>query len=242
MHKKAQRRSPAKAGFWTARTTETQNKAARRNIRRTGNAPDTAQEHCAQRLMPSPGNAYALRMMVVNHIGFATYKDYLNSDMWRDIRGSVLERDRHKCKVCGSPANQAHHKSYKKEVMLGQALNLIVSLCQFCHGAIERDICGKKVSLSEANRRLHMMLEAGKYKRGIPSPRIDHRKVPDRLSKKEIARRKYTNDGVVQPVNRAIHIEQRYITPEEVAADPSHADRWRRMVKIRLASRDANES
>lgn len=66
--------------------------------------------------------------------------------------------------MCDGRAYQVHHKSYDVDVMRGKVLSMLISCCNTCHKAIERDSCGSKVALQEANRRLDILL-ANKYRR-----------------------------------------------------------------------------
>jgi len=85
--------------------------------------------------------------------------DYLSGDLWKGIRGRVLERDGGRCVACGKPAQVVHHKSYDKDVLAGYRDDLLVSLCNPCHSAIEFD-GKKKLTLRQANERLKAMCES----------------------------------------------------------------------------------
>lgn len=52
---------------------------------------------------------YAERDAVLVGMGFACYREYLESDLWVKIRGRVL-KDRNTCKVCRRPAKVVHHR------------------------------------------------------------------------------------------------------------------------------------
>lgn len=41
-----------------------------------------------------------------------SYKEYLESQLWQEIRSRVLKRDGYKCKICKCLATCVHHKSY----------------------------------------------------------------------------------------------------------------------------------
>jgi 5-methylcytosine-specific restriction endonuclease McrA len=63
------------------------------------------------------------------------YWDYLQSTAWRDLRKKALERDKHKCRACGGPAEQVHHSRYPK-VLGKEKLPWLYSVCVPCHGQI----------------------------------------------------------------------------------------------------------
>lgn len=53
---------------------------------------------------------------------------------WEEARNKALERDNHKCIVCGKPATQVHHihlRSKRKDLLY--EINNLVSLCDIHH-------------------------------------------------------------------------------------------------------------
>lgn len=82
--------------------------------------------------------------------GFTSYRQYLASDLWADIRRRVLERDGGLC-VCRRPASQIHHTSYAPSVMSGEDIGPLVSVCRMCHKDSEFDRDGNKKRLTQAN-------------------------------------------------------------------------------------------
>jgi hypothetical protein len=64
-----------------------------------------------------------------------TYLRYLRSDLWREKRRLVLERDGYRCQVwLQHVATEVHHKTYAR---LGhEPLEDLISLCRACHEAI----------------------------------------------------------------------------------------------------------
>lgn len=60
------------------------------------------------------------------------YKQYLQSDRWKEIRAEALARDDGKCRVCGGAATQAHHVRYPAKIEKDCVSN-VVSLCRDCH-------------------------------------------------------------------------------------------------------------
>lgn len=88
--------------------------------------------------------------------GFSSYRSYLRSDLWREIRESVLERDGRKCKSCRREATQVHHRFYTRDVLLGidRSERVLVSICCGCHKRIELTPDGRKVPIHTANKNL----------------------------------------------------------------------------------------
>lgn len=61
------------------------------------------------------------------------YREYMQSEAWRDLRSRVLQRDQCRCRDCGkaSPSNDVHHLTY---IRLGsENLADLVTLCRECH-------------------------------------------------------------------------------------------------------------
>lgn len=65
------------------------------------------------------------------------YSEYLASDLWKEIRARVLDRDKYLCQACFEKAEQVHHKNYKDATMQGLCLDGLISLCRKCHVKIE---------------------------------------------------------------------------------------------------------
>lgn len=81
-----------------------------------------------------------------------------SKEKWERVRNQVLERDNHKCIVCGKPATQVHHihlRSKRKDLMY--EMNNLVSLCSRDHDHQSTE------GLERVNRRiaeaLHMTVE-----------------------------------------------------------------------------------
>lgn len=63
----------------------------------------------------------------------SSYKKYLLSPEWRKIKFAVLDRDRHKCRICNSPLNlEVHHRTYPTIYGAEELIDLL-TLCNYCH-------------------------------------------------------------------------------------------------------------
>lgn len=60
------------------------------------------------------------------------YKKYLKSKKWKIIKSKILDRDLHRCKICGNTNNLSVQK-----VMDGESLKYLITLCSSCHKKIE---------------------------------------------------------------------------------------------------------
>jgi hypothetical protein len=124
-----------------------------------------------KRVMRQPENAlvvknYHQRNVILKSLGYETYRDYLDSELWRSIRKAVFHRCR-KCRLCGERANQAHHLDYDKDTLLGLRLDYIVPLCNGCHHKVEFD--GKSKRSLEDSRRRYAELQGKVKKKELPS-------------------------------------------------------------------------
>ena len=59
---------------------------------------------------------------------------------WRRIRDAILERDEHRCRICGKDGVEAclnvHHVDYDRRHNIGSNL---VALCSDCHRQVHRE-------------------------------------------------------------------------------------------------------
>ena len=72
-----------------------------------------------------------------------TYNELLKTKQWRLKRLIILQRDRNKCRCCGSTNElQVHHRQYHVSKITGNFLdpwkyqsNHLITLCDKCHTA-----------------------------------------------------------------------------------------------------------
>src|SRR5688572_32003249 len=72
---------------------------------------------------------YLIRFLALKELGFSSYAEYLQSDLWATIRARVLDRDNHTCVFCSKPARQVHHRRYGVHILAGRDLMPLKSLC-----------------------------------------------------------------------------------------------------------------
>ena len=103
----------------------------------------------------SPFSDYQKRDELLISMGYSSYKDYLRSPTWKNIRERVLKRANGLCELCGRPAAQVHHLSYSREILRGDKRKLrhLIAICRVCHQSGEF-AADQKVSRPEANRRM----------------------------------------------------------------------------------------
>jgi len=69
-----------------------------------------------------------------------TYKKYLDTRHWHNIRESVLNRDEHRCVKCSIDVNllaHVHHLTYER--IGNEFMDDLITLCPNCHNEIHKD-------------------------------------------------------------------------------------------------------
>lgn len=87
--------------------------------------------------------AIARRDKALSIMGFASYQEYLSSDLWRKIRKIVFSFNS-KCCVCSKPSSQAHHINYSIDALEGNVSavkSCIVPMCENCHQKVHFKGC-----------------------------------------------------------------------------------------------------
>lgn len=102
------------------------------------------------------GDDYDSRIRNLKVIGFATYAEYLASDLWKSIRVRVFASKGSTCVACPAFATQVHHNRYHKNDLLGKNLNFLVPICRTCHEVAEFDR-GKKSTVRKARKAIRHM-------------------------------------------------------------------------------------
>lgn len=105
-------------------------------------------------------NEYVRRKEVLLQLGYSSYRKYLRSQLWTDIRAKKLARDP-ECYGCGRKRSlQVHHTIYSMAVMSGESEEGLYSVCRGCHQNIEFTRAGWKRQPDQATaelKRLHRM-------------------------------------------------------------------------------------
>ena len=78
--------------------------------------------------------------------------EYLVSYLWRKIKRRIFIRDNKRCRYCGGVAEVVHHRSYDREVLEGNADQMLVSLCNACHNFLHFDDDGLRRSMKVAEQ------------------------------------------------------------------------------------------
>lgn len=99
------------------------------------------------------GEDYKSRHNWLSKIGFSSYKEYLASPLWKEIRKKVYKAKGCNCYLCGAQATELHHNRYHMNDLLGKKLKFINPICRDCHEKIEFDEDGTKSPLKAAAAR-----------------------------------------------------------------------------------------
>lgn len=124
-------------------------------------------------------DAYVRRnRRLVKHGIADSYREYLASELWQEIRGKVLARDNHTCRICGKTATQVHHTNYKRGTLEGRGLLALVSLCGGCHEFIEFLPDGTKANMTEMRKRMYLLahLKGRTYTPPVADPANNERR------------------------------------------------------------------
>jgi hypothetical protein len=100
---------------------------------------------------------YRERNRILRSMGYASYAEYLKSELWQGIRARVLAQSR-QCYVCGGYANQAHHRSYREPDLDGRDLRRIFPICHACHETLEfRERDDEKLNPAQATAKMRQL-------------------------------------------------------------------------------------
>lgn len=105
--------------------------------------------------------AYQDRDRALKKMGYRGYKEYLESELWRDIRARVLNQNR-TCVCCGKVTSTVHHRGYGEDVLRGDNLAWLVPICALCHQVVEHKPNGRKRYPEDAEAQLQKMLRERK--------------------------------------------------------------------------------
>ena len=74
---------------------------------------------------------WGLRNSVIDELGYSDYSDYLDSDLWKNIRRRVFAKS-DRCH-CGERGSQVHHSRYTHDNLAGDSLSYLHAICRQCH-------------------------------------------------------------------------------------------------------------
>lgn len=98
---------------------------------RTGSHTTTRRSLLGRDLM-----TIAKRNEILQEMGFDSYRDYLNSELWCQIRDHIFLIKGRKCCCCGKKATTIHHAKYTEESLDGSSHSDLFPVCGACHNKI----------------------------------------------------------------------------------------------------------
>lgn len=69
----------------------------------------------------------------LTQMGFRSYAQYLKSELWKEIRGRVVDKYNSQCTICNQFGRTVHHTSYDLSTMKGDDIQHLTLLCSSCH-------------------------------------------------------------------------------------------------------------
>jgi len=95
---------------------------------------------------------YRVREQSLKTLGFRTYKEYLNSNLWKTLKVRLIGQLCQICKV--EKAYTFHHVTYSIPAMIGELPDQLIPICKRCHYAGEFQNAEKILDGKEIDRRL----------------------------------------------------------------------------------------
>lgn len=98
------------------------------------------------------------RNEILASAGFKTYKEYLRSDIWKNIRSRAIELLGDKCCFCQSKSDVVHHTSYEEGNLIKVdskcIMKTLVPLCHDCHHNAHYRKNGKFMTIKDSNQKI----------------------------------------------------------------------------------------
>ena len=82
------------------------------------------------------------RTGILKDLGFKSYRDYLRSDLWHEIRARRMCATP-VCAKCGKKAQQVHHADYRRATLKGDNPTALICLCRKCHDKAHETVNGR---------------------------------------------------------------------------------------------------
>ena len=130
------------------------------------------------------GFDYESRYKYLRYLGFKSYKEYLASDLWKEIRRKAFKCHGRECYLCDKPATELHHNRYSLKDLQGKRLKFIKPVCRQCHEEIEFKN-GEKATVGQAKMAFNR-----KRKHKTRAEREAQRKETAKRKRKEKKRRR----------------------------------------------------
>lgn len=131
--------------------------AAMRTVRGTTTGWDRLKDNKPKAKPPRTDlKCYDVRDANLSLLGFRSYSEYLESDLWKTIRDFQLA-EFPKCRLCRRDACVVHHLRYDMHTLAGRGKLMLVSMCHWCHEWCEFED-GVKLDVYRANGKAMKMV------------------------------------------------------------------------------------
>ena len=97
------------------------------------------------------------RTRIVKELGYSSYQKYCESDLWKRIKAEVFAISP-ACCICNAPPFTVHHDFYSRPNLSGKSLKGLYPICKRCHDTVHFDENRKKVSPTQARKRLLFLM------------------------------------------------------------------------------------
>lgn len=97
-----------------------------------GDEPTCQECHEPMEIIPHPHGKGNYRS-----IGFKTYEDYLESELWQRIRDYLTRKYTYRCTFCRDPTTELFHSGYNVDHLLSRDINSTIPVCKQCRRRIE---------------------------------------------------------------------------------------------------------
>lgn len=87
---------------------------------------------------------YQTRDATLAVMGYASYADYLASDLWGSVKRRAWAAHGRACRLCKYKATELHHTDYTRQTLTGKDLSGLVPVCRRCYESLEFTPAGEK--------------------------------------------------------------------------------------------------
>lgn len=173
---------------------------------------------------------YSDRNWNLKALGFSNYREYLQSQLWYDIKSRILKRDSYRCRLCRNKGLIPHHNSYSLDSLAGKNIDDIVTVCKKCHELIEFHE-GSKRSFKQAVSKFNYLFKGNPGKKPIDLTRRVQRRKEKHLKQKAKCQERMER----RKRREALAIKEGYINLHEKNQARAVANRIRRLSASRIA-------
>lgn len=134
---------------------------------------------------------WEVRERSLRALGFRDYGVYLDSGLWKGIRGRRFkQKGGRKCSFCPRRAEELHHNDYSLPVMSGRNLKPLLPVCSECHCQGSRSAEGWILRPKVATKKMRELGKPSRTKERAKRPKKKRPKKAKRSPEKELELKK----------------------------------------------------